>query len=181
MAQIKCPHCHTQYQIDNNDLGRQATCTICGNVFVMMETVGRSTPVPQQSYSANPDVENEIISGRPAWRYYIFDIIISLWLIPFFGIGILLLLITIWRRCASKYVLTTKKLKIINGIIIKNEITIRIEDIRAISIKRNLWDVIFCTATLVIGTSALQSAECFIKHIGDYKFMQIKIDELTRR
>jgi len=65
----------------------------------------------------------------------------------------------------THYVLTTERLSVRTGLISREEVEIRVSDIRAVWLKQNIWERCLNFGDVLIGTSATAGAEISIADI----------------
>lgn len=84
----------------------------------------------------------------------------------------------IWLRYSQSFTLMTKNLKLVNGIIIRDKVSLRLVDIQAIYLKRNMLDFLLNCGTLLVGTAATAGTKVKIFHVGNVKDLQARLNEL---
>jgi len=146
---------------------------------------------PKIKSQSNPQNNHVLNSGHPSWWYdcdFVLLIIIVFSINHYFNLNKIIVNIliifcvcitikNIWHHYSFRYVLTTKELKLYTGVIIINEINVQLRDITMVSLQREFYDIIFESATLIVGTSATARTEIKIPHIPKAKFVQQKINE----
>lgn len=179
---IKCPKCSAELEADNRLLGNNVTCPNCGNAFLAQE----APPVPmirikgqaQTRASGSPlNTEETLFDGGPEFIYFLGPIIISV-LLCFVVIGVIgLIAILIAYKC-THYIVTTKRVIVKSGFFNRKQTEIRINDMRGVNLKRNLWDLIVGTGSIAIGTAASAGSEIQIYGLRNAQALVDKINNL---
>ncbi|QSH41219.1 PH domain-containing protein [Lentisphaerota bacterium ZTH] len=190
---IQCPHCSTGLEIPQEYYGKTVDCPNCSGAIVIKPAIVVQSPSPQANNKKA--LELEILKGGHAMRYFIPGMLISFVVAISissgfylsnpelgFSLGIIFIAICIGRavikKISHKYRATTRRIIVTNGIIIHNVDEIRICDIRSISIRRNIINLLTGTASLHIGTSATAGHEILITNISSAKNLQSKLNSL---
>jgi membrane protein YdbS with pleckstrin-like domain len=189
---IACPNCAQDYEIGPEHIGNTVECT-CGMKFIVeppkVSASNHSADKIPTKKQPSSEAEITIWEGRPSWIWYIPGLFFSgIFILIGLGgvwsllvIGLIILISSLWRRFSQKYVLTSRRLIIHDGLIIKNECEVRLCDIRAISLKRGLIDFIFRTASVLLSTSNTAFISMKMKHLSDPKDIQEKINSLMKK
>lgn len=172
---ISCPHCNTELECDGSSAGQMVACPQCNGKFTVPAP---TATVVSRAAGGSAQPESVVMSGYPSWLPFIPGLVIGVPLILAFGIGLLIILIVVWRRYSMKYILTTKNLRVIHGVVVKNETSVRLNDIRGIAVKRGLLDALTGCGTVIVGTAATADAEITIPHIKNPKLLQNRLNEL---
>lgn len=140
-------------------------CSECNQKLNIQERM----PPPHTSSAQTKkqlETEAEIIKIRPAmFRNDPVRFFICILLIPFFGIGILFLVIW-WLICINTMLtITTRKTVLRKGILSKHTNEVRHNDIRNIRIQQGFFQRIFGVGTLELSTAAQSDIELRVKGI----------------
>lgn len=131
----------------------------------------------------SPKAEEELFSMHPTWKRLLAPMAVAALLIllsiPFlrelessmYVMLLALLACMFWflKRLldiiTTHYVLTTERLSVRTGLISREEVEIRVSDIRAVWLKQNIWERCLNFGDVLIGTSATAGAEISIADI----------------
>ena len=58
---IKCPHCGTEYEVDNDKCGQEADCLECGRMFVVGSNVSHLPPDDPSTHVTSDFTRNKIV------------------------------------------------------------------------------------------------------------------------
>ena len=192
---VTCSNCKATLECDSSLSGQLVTCPECQTeIKANPQVVVVKEALPHQS-PATPDEAPEtfVSEGRPSLLFYSPAIIIGVLIIAFtlpalnqdvpelflpIIVGFAFLLYAFYKKFSIYYHLTTKNLSLYVGFIAKSEIQVRVRDIRAIFVKRNLLNVLLGTGTLVVGSSATSGPEITIPHIYKVSYIKDVLNEL---
>ena len=192
---VTCSNCKATLECDSSLSGQLITCPECQTeIKATPQVVVVKEAPPHQSPSMPDDTPETFVSeGRPSILGYSPAIIIGVLIIAFtlpalnqdvpelflpIIVGFAFLLYAFYKKFSIYYHLTTKNLSLFVGFIAKSETQVRVRDIRAIFVKRNLLDVLLGTGTLVVGTSATSGPEITIPHIYKVSYIKDVLNEL---
>lgn len=190
-----CPHCGQKLDCNDDEQGTVVCCPKCLNAITVPTPIKQATVAPgdasKGNYSPSPTNNEEVVllRGGTYWMYYshllIFAFIASLLgcltkdvAVLFYIIALILIINFVLKTLKHKFVLTNKRLTVTNGIIIKQEDQVRVPDIRGISVRREFFDTIFNTGTIVLGTAATANHEILLFHVYQPKKIVEKIEDL---
>ncbi|MEG2076086.1 MAG: PH domain-containing protein [Victivallaceae bacterium] len=196
---ISCPHCDATLEVESKFAGEQAICPQCNNMLIIPAPTATvilpdnpsPNPTPAQKQSVTPS-EKFIASGFPRWWFSVNSFccagiwfVFAIFVFPdspvsglFFFLGIMYIIRGLWVHASQKYTLTSRNLTLVNGVIIKNEIVVRVSDIRLIAIKRTFSDYFAGSASLHVGTAGSADVEVKIKHIADAEKLRKILNQL---
>lgn len=181
---IKCPTCSTELEADTSLLGSNVTCPKCNNVFVAQGAP--AAPVLQVAGSAEApasgsptDTEETLFDGGPDHKYFVISAIIAC-ICPLPCIGIIFVPIVYLFFKSMHYTVTTSRIIVQQGILNKKRTEIRINDMRAVDLNRNILDQIVGCGTIQIGTAASAGKEIQMFGLRDAQVLVDKINSLRR-
>jgi len=103
--------------------------------------------------------EKVVWEGRPSMLNYIGMWILGLITIPIL-IGFIIIICLLWSYYSKKYVISTKRVTLVTGIIVKSSNQLRVKDIRSIYVsKKGLGALIFGIGSIELSTAATDKAE----------------------
>lgn len=191
---VTCSNCKATLECDSSLSGQLITCPECQTeIKATPQVVVVKEAPPHQSPSMPDDTPETFVSeGRPSLLFYSPAIFVGILFVLMaltddrefpecLGWAVLcvpLFLYAFYNKFSIYYHLTTKNLSLYVGFIAKSEIQVRVRDIRAIFVKRNLLDVLLGTGTLVVGTSATSGPEITIPHIYKVSYIKDVLNEL---
>jgi len=203
---VQCPHCNTELEASSEHYGQTVACPSCTNAISIPAPEAKPVKIVQASNepkSKSSEIENEILKGSPSWLYFLPGYLTGLFIIFMFssisaainetadqagagsGFGVfffwlvILTIIILWKKNSHKFILTSRRIIVINGIIVKNEDEVRLRDIRSISLRRGLFNVFTGTASVKIATAATAGSEIVIRNISNAKKVQAKLNSLV--
>ena len=189
---IKCPFCHAEIDCPDEYAGRKGQCPSCKQKFIVPELPIAEVIVSEENkQNKNNDTEVNVLVGYSSWLYEIGKFIngsiiclISLLLllagdfeIRMIGLYILVIALVLFLGAVAnhysfKYIITSKRIIVYNGLIIKNEQMVYHQDIRFITITRGLFDFFTKCGTINIATAATSNIEMKLKGIKSPKKTQ---------
>ena len=140
----------------------------------------RPKAVSKTIATASPEVEKEkvIWSGRPNLLNYTSPIFFGIILLPLFGLGIAIFILTLKDYYTRKYTITNRKVMVEIGIWIKSSNQIRIQDIRSINVKKSGIPALFGIGTIEVSSAATDKAEVVLLGIKDADKVRDLISEI---
>ena len=96
----------------------------------------------------------------------------------FAAIGLFFLLITIMRRYSLTYSLINGRLICNQGLIARNESSIRLADVRAVHLKQGVIDRLMNTGDVSFSSAAQSDADIVFKGVDDPKALRDRIEVL---
>lgn len=201
--QFRCPQCGEAIEADETLRGQMAECPYCGKNIAVPNKCLRKVAVRHDSTVSSrgsSETEKTILTTQPNPInffpvYIIFSLIaigsliiasldsegLSGGVVPAIGnLGFLVSLVVI-VSCVlycntTKYTITNMRVIVETGILSTSTTTVRITDIRAIFLRRNLLQQMNNLASIVIATAATGSAEITIFGIPEWK----RVEEILR-
>ena len=195
-----CPQCGQKLACNDDEQGPVVSCPNCSNEITVPTLIKQAKPYQVE------EKEIVLISGRPSKLYHSYLLILSflfgifcvIKLLPpalngdipfpiFFvdGIAIVPFLVSIFIFLAKikshSFVLTNKRLTVTGGIAFNQEDQVRVSDIRAITVRRWLWDFVCKTGTISLGTAATLGREINLRNIKYPEKIVEKIEELRKQ
>ena len=196
--QFKCPQCGKTLEADDSVCGQTAACPYCGEGIIVPRKQFKR--LASNSQSSVP--ERTIIETHPAIINYvdtfIFVFLTGFGMKPIFWIcekifriqvsmiafEFVILLITFLLVklicCTTKYVVTNKRIISEAGILTTSTTAVFHSDIRAISIKRSLFQRLFNLADIFIATAATSGAEVVLHGVPDWERVHEIIESYRR-
>ena len=157
MADIRldCPSCGEHLELDEALGGQRIKCPACNNEFTNPgrpdgPVVARMARKDSAAPAENPGGERDLFELKPTARAYVGSILFGILLIPFFFIG-LILLIRVWYKVASKkYRLTTQRLFIQEGLIAKHLEELELFRIKDVTVTQGILERLFGAGTVIV-------------------------------
>lgn len=204
----KCPHCGTIYEIDSADIGATCSCSVCGNKFVvrpiasMRAAYSRGLKAP--GFLSLLKGEDVLRVERPSLLVKLF-FLIGCAVIAFVGIvlmiaasksnvegmeiltgiGLVVMLAAlgaaaaiIIREKSACFVLTNLRLVSKHGLFGINQTEVRVDDIRAVNMKRGIWQRVIGVGDVVVGTAATSGVEIACENIPHPKSLMNDLNAL---
>ena len=120
-----------------------------------------------QPVSAAEIEERVVWEGRPSMLNYIGMWILGLITLPI-GVGLIIIASLLWSYYSKKYKVSTKRVTLVTGIIVKSSNQLRIKDIRSINVsKSGLGALIFGIGSIELSTAATDKAEVVFSGIKE--------------
>jgi len=143
-----CPFCSEEILLS------AIKCKHCGEFLD-----GRGNPVPvvihaQPKPPSPPQPEKELWKSNPSFLAYIPVFIIGTLLIPFFGIGLLIILYAVLSRNTTVFTLTNRRATAKSGIISRRMREVGTKDIRNINVSQGVLGRLFEIGTVEIESAA---------------------------
>ena len=184
---IECPNCNAAFEVEAKYVGRQTTCSACGNDFEIKNPNLTECPdcfasiskralfcphcgagLKMSSFASAPssvpavesnEPEETLQACHPAALNYLADIIIGIILIPVFLIGVFIL-VSVWIKiCRTSYTITNRRIIITSGWLSKEQHEIWIKDMRGASMSQGMLQRLFGLGNVAIGTAATGGTE----------------------
>jgi len=141
-------------------------CPHCGNPL--------SAKSNSQITTNQDKTEKEIISIQPAmFRNRPIAFIIFLVLIPFVGLGALILIIWFLKCKATKLVVTNQRTTLTKGILAKQTNEVRHCDVRNLKVEQSFGQRIFKVGTLALSTAGQSDVEVSGTFFGSSSISQV--------
>ena len=99
---------------------------------------------------ATPGEEQPVFEIRPAWRSRLGLVFWGVVLIPFFGIGLLLLLRAWYLVASTRYRLTTQRLFVQRGVVAKTLEEVELFRVKDVTLTQGILDRVLGTGTVVV-------------------------------
>ena len=111
--------------------------------------------------------ESIVLIAHPSSMNYVWWIVFGVLLIPFLLVGVAMLVYVYITLKTTCYVVTNKRVVAKVGWLNVKQSEVRIDDIRAVNLKLDLWQRIIGTGDITIGTAATGGAEIVMVGIGN--------------
>lgn len=193
-----CPHCGQKLSCNDDEQGTVVSCPNCANEITV------PTLIKQSEQQLKENEELVLISGSPSKVYYSYllfpffcSVLVAIvrtilsngvydknfWSGSLFGSPLFILLVIIYfiKIKTHKFVFTNKRLTVRDGIIFIEENQTRISDIRGITVRKWLWDLVCKTGTISIGTASTGVEKINLRHIHNPQKIVEKIEELRKQ
>ena len=144
-----CPFCAEEIAI------AARKCKHCG------EFLDGTTPpsVSKTTTRATSGPEQTIWEGHPSALYYLGHWILGVLLLPFLGVGLLLIIYAILDQRTKVFTHTNKRVMSKAGIITRTTHEVTLNDVRSINMKQNLLERLFGLGTVQIGSAGTAGIE----------------------
>lgn len=141
--EFNCPHCGQSLVADDSVAGVYINCPRCeGVLFVANEThFSSSHEEPPEEVRANSHVF--IFDLRPSLRGFLVPMVLSLLLLPFYGLGLLLMGGVVLRAKSRHYQLTTEGLISSEGLLGRRTYMLEVNQIRSILMEQSALERLF--------------------------------------
>jgi len=127
----------------------------------------------------NFEVEEEILwQNRQSWREFFWPMLAGVALLPFYGVGFIVLLYVFIERFKCLYIVTAYRAQCKTGILSRDVSEIDIIDTRDISMHQTLWQRVLRTGDVELSTAGRPGAEVVFKGV---KYPQAIVDLVRRR
>ncbi|MBP7510007.1 MAG: PH domain-containing protein [Prolixibacteraceae bacterium] len=164
----KCPFCGEEI------LSVAIKCKHCGEFL-------NKTNNPTQEIKKSDEPEKILWEGRPSHLYYLVSYIISVLLIPAYGLGLLLLLYFLLDRHCKVFTTTNKRVRSKTGIISRSIHEVSIKDIRSVNLQQGILERLFGLGSINIGSAGTAGIEVSFKGVINPTMVKEKIQELKER
>ena len=114
--------------------------------------------------------------SRPAWREQWLPLTLGILLLPVFGLGLIFILWVVVGRYASHYKIENGRIQVRNGIVSKDERSIRIKDLRDVALKQSVVERLLRIGTLEFSSSGSHGAEVVFAGILKPKILKSQIE-----
>jgi len=126
----------------------------------------------------NFEVEQEILwQNRQSWREFFWPLLAGVALLPFYGVGFIVLLYAFIERFKCLYIVSAYRAQCKTGILSRDVSEIDIIDTRDISLHQSFWQRVLRTGDVELSSAGRPGAEVIFKGV---KYPQ-EIVELVRR
>ena len=186
---IKCPHCGTEYGVEQREIGLQAECQICGKGFVIKSV--HKEPFKEKVLlsvkpSMAPIVPIALLMGIPF--FLILGAVCGAVVMPnniggailmceFVGLALLLMFFKL-NYSRKECIITNTRVIVKSGIITKCARQVHVQDMRDVFLRRGLFQRMTGTGSISIGSQTTGLLGRII--IVDVKEYQWVIETLER-
>ncbi len=121
------------------------------------------------------------MKGKPAWRNYILELTVGIFLLPVYGIGIIFLIYPIYQRLSNTYNIKNGRVENRKGLISRNISSIKLNNLRSINSKQGIFQRIVGTGDLEFSSSGGGGVEVIFKGVKKPLAIKRKIEDLAEK
>jgi len=178
----ECPHCGKPITVPSAASAPRSEipCKFCGESILnsarkckhcgefLDESLRQQQPVPSAPPASRDDeAEKTLWKGGPATLYFMPAILIGVLLLPFIGIGLLVLIYVFFLKKSYTYTVSNKRVTMRKGIISRKTSEAWIDDIRSIDMTQGIFERLFSLGSIGIGTAGHAGIEVEFTHINN--------------
>lgn len=190
---IKCPHCGTEYEVEQSEIGLQVKCQICGKKFAIKSALKehlKEKVILSVKPSLAPVLPMILLIGIPFCL--IIGFVCGAVVMPNnIGVAILMceiaglaLLIMFFRLNYSRMecIITNMRVIVKSGVITKCTRQVHVQDMRDIFLHRGLFQRMTGTGTISIGSQTTGVlARIVLMDIKEYQWVIETLEKLKAR
>ncbi len=184
-----CPFCHERVRAG------ATRCRWCHGAMVAtaekpLRVVAEAAPREMEEAREESGEEQEIFRGHPTWKRLLLPLAVALLIVgittPFlrhlqWGVLVILgmlLLCLLWflkkfiEIKTTTYLLTTLRLRVHTGLLVRQEVEVDMQDIRAVWLRQNFLEQVLNFGDVMVGTAATSGTEVILADVDHPKALQ---------